>query len=112
MIGRPCEKGTAMSHSSRPIHGAPLYRFACVESSVGRILIAMTDRGVVDIIRGDSRAELLRAALTRHPGADFVPDSGEHAHWVAAILKRIERPDLECCVPFDIGPHRRCRAAS
>jgi hypothetical protein len=79
------------------------YRYECAESRVGRILIVMTDDGVVDIIRGDSRKELISSALARHPGAALIPDRGVHSIWVAAIIKRIEQPGSEYDAPLDEG---------
>jgi hypothetical protein len=77
------------------------FRYTCAESSVGRILVVMTEVGVVDIIRGDSRKELLSTALARHPGAGLIPDRGVHSQWVAAIVKRIEKPGSEYGIPID-----------
>ena len=87
------------------------YRYACTESSAGRLLVVMTDDGVVDVIRGDSRKELLSAALARHPGAGLIPDCGAHDLWVAAIVKRIERPVSEYGIPLDRGTGYERRAA-
>jgi hypothetical protein len=88
------------------------YRYECAESRVGRILVVMTDDGVVDIIRGDSRKELLSSALARHPGAAMIPDRGVHAMWVAAIVKRIEQPGSEYDAPLDGGDRFPRRVAS
>ena len=88
------------------------YRYACAETSVGRLLVVMTEDGVVDVIRGDSRKELLSAALARHTGACLIPDRGVHAQWVASVVKRIERPGSAYDVPFDSGRGYEHRAAS
>jgi hypothetical protein len=87
------------------------YRYECAEARVGRILIVMTDDGVVDVIRGDGRKELLSSALARHPGAALIPDRGVHAIWVAAIIKRIELPGSEYDAPLDDGSGFPRRAA-
>jgi hypothetical protein len=96
----------------RSAESESFFRYTCAESSVGRILVVMTDDGVVDVIRGDSRKELLSTALARHPGAGMIPDRGVHSQWVAAIVKRIERPGSEYGVPIDDSAGYRRRAAS
>lgn len=48
-------------------------RYACVESAEGRLLVLMSDLGVVDVIRGDSKTEMLSCAARRFPTAGFVP---------------------------------------
>jgi hypothetical protein len=94
------------------VESEDFFRYTCAESSVGRILVVMTDVGVVDIIRGDSQKELLSTALARHPGAGLIPDRGVHAQWVAAIVERIEKPGGECGIPIDDSAGYRRRAAS
>jgi hypothetical protein len=98
--------------TDEPTESEDFYRYECAESGVGRILIVMTDRGVVDIIRGDSRSELLSSALARHPGAAMIPDRGVHAIWVAAIIKRVEQPGSEYDAPLDDGDGFPQRVAS
>ena len=88
-----------------------VFRYACAESSVGRILVVMTDYGVVDVIRGDSLRELLAAAVARHPAAGMIPDRGVHALWVAAVVKRLGFPGSDYSVPLDLGTSYDHRAA-
>jgi hypothetical protein len=111
MLGFPKAGGWVMSNPEVNRAIEHFYRYACTESSVGRLLVLMTDDGVVDIIRGDSRSELLSAALARHAGAGLIPDRGVHAHWVASIVKRIELPGSEYGAPLDRGTGYERRAA-
>lgn len=76
-------------------------RYACVESGAGRLLVVMTDRGVVDVILGDDQSELLDAALARFPGSALLPDDGTHAEWVGAVVKRIETHSATAWYPVD-----------
>jgi hypothetical protein len=112
MIGPGDDEGSVMSQPSGAGDPEHFFRYTCAESSAGRILVVMSDDGVVDVIRGDSRAELLSAALSRHPGAGMIPDKGVHPQWVAAIVKRIEQPGGEYGFPLDDGPHTKPRAAA
>jgi hypothetical protein len=113
MIGRrPREERSIVILTPPTAEADNFFRYTCAESSVGRILVVMSDGGVVDVIRGDSRKELLSAALARHPGAGLIPDKGVHSQWVAAIVKRIEKPGSEYGVPIDDSAGYRRRAAS
>ena len=106
------EKGPAMHLVCRSIRELPFYRFAFGDSKAGRILVIMSECGVVDVISGDTHTELLHAASDRHPTAGFAPDEGVHAHWVAAIVSRIDRADGEYSVPLHHSSVCERRAAS
>lgn len=84
-------------------------RYAYAESSHGRVMVAMSEDGVVDVILGDTREELLSKALRRFPGMSFIPDRGRHAHWVAAVIKRLESPVAGIVVPVDLRRGNSCR---
>jgi len=86
-------------------------RYACAETSVGRLLVVISEHGVVDVILGDSLHEMLSRAVKRFPGSGFFPDKGQHSDWVAAVVKRVELPESGDLVPIDLAFDRRCRAA-
>lgn len=86
-------------------------RYACVESSQGRLLVLMSDRGVVDVVFGDSKTEMLSCAARRFPTAGFVPDRGAHAVWVAAVVSRVELPERGMVIPIDLAFGHRLRPA-
>ena len=92
-----------MSRADQLIDTEHVYRYACAESSVGRLLIVMSENGVVDFIRGENLMQLLSRALTLHPGASLIPDRGVHTNWVAAIVRRFAHPESSCAVPLDLG---------
>ena len=96
-------EGQIMNGTHHSPYVEPFYRYACAESSVGRLLILMSETGVVDCIRSDSSEQLLFAAAARYPGVGFIPDRGRHANWVAAAVKRLEHPDHAACVTVDLG---------
>ena len=87
------------------------YRYACADSSAGRLLVVMTERGVVDVVSGERTTQMLAAAKLRHPGAVFADDCGVHAEWVAAIVRRIDTPGARAEVPYDLGLPEMRRAA-
>lgn len=100
-----------MRETSRSAASADFYRYACAESSVGRLLIVMTEHGVVDVVSGDNLKQLLSSAAARHPGHGFIPDRGVHAHWVAAVVRRIERQSVGTIMPVDLDSGHLRRTA-
>jgi len=100
-----------MRETSRSTFAADFYRYACAESSVGRLLILMTENGVVDVVSGDNLKQLLSFAMARHPGYGFIPDRGVHTHWVAAVVRRIERQSVGTTMPVDLDSGYLRRAA-
>jgi AraC family transcriptional regulator, regulatory protein of adaptative response / methylated-DNA-[protein]-cysteine methyltransferase len=76
--------------------------YAIVDSPLGRLLVAATDRGVCSVAMAASDATLLGALRDEYPRAAIEPDSGALASWTAAILAHLEgrRPRLD--LPLDI----------
>ena len=88
------------------------YRYASADSDVGRLLVVMSDEGLVDVIRGETQGELLRRAASRYPWGSFTPDDGAHDVWVARVVERFEQPMRGEVVPLPLGRDRMRRAAS
>jgi len=74
--------------------GAPgeAIRYALAGTSLGRLLVATTDTGVCLVVFGDSDDALVAEARRRFPRADLAPATGEHAHWVAAVVRLVDAP--------------------
>ena len=98
-----------MSETPSSTVAADFYRYACAESGVGRLLVLMTENGVVDVVSGDNLGQLLSSALARHPGCGFIPDRGVHTHWVAAVVRRVEKQSLGTTMPVDLVSGARGR---
>jgi AraC family transcriptional regulator, regulatory protein of adaptative response / methylated-DNA-[protein]-cysteine methyltransferase len=77
-------------------------RYTIVDSSLGRLLVASTSRGVCAVAMGSSDAELERALAREYPAASITPDSGVLAKWTEAILAHLtgRRPRLD--LPLDV----------
>ncbi len=88
-----------------------IMRYAYVESSCGPLLVLMSDRGVVDVISGDSSTQMLSRAVRRFPDIGFIPDRGTHSTWVAAVTRRVEMASGDSIIPLDLGFDYQCRAA-
>lgn len=89
-----------------------LLRYTRVESSKGGLLVVMSDRGVVDIILGESHEEALSNAASRFPGRAFVPDLGAHAEWTSAVARRIDMPRAGTTFPVDLTSGHESRATA
>jgi hypothetical protein len=88
------------------------YRYASVESDVGRLLVVMSDEGLVDVIRGETQGEVLRRAAGRYPWGCFTPDDGSHDAWVEGVVERFAQPTGAEVVPLRRVNQRVRRIAS
>ena len=77
-------------------------RYTVVDSPLGRLLVAATERGVCAVAMGASRAELERALEREYPAASLAADEGALARWTTAILAHLagRRPELD--LPLDV----------
>ncbi len=83
--------------------GQYIYRYALAEWRGDRIVIVMSELGVVDVAIGETDDEVLSQVCRRFPNAGFVPDRGLRAAWVRGVLARLERPATAVLVPLDLG---------
>jgi AraC family transcriptional regulator of adaptative response/methylated-DNA-[protein]-cysteine methyltransferase len=71
-------------------------RYAFVDTSVGRLLVATSESGVVWTsfaepgVRGEAKA--LDQLARKLPRAEFVLDGEKHASWVAAVVRHAQSP--------------------
>ena len=77
-------------------------RFTIVDSTLGRALIAATDRGVCAVMLGDSDAGLTRELEQEYPAAALSPGTEVFAAWTREILARLagRPPGVE--LPVDV----------
>lgn len=77
-------------------------RFTIVDSPLGRLLVAATERGVCAVSMGSSDAALQRALADEYPDAEIALDGGALNGWTKAILAHLEgrRPRLD--LPLDV----------
>lgn len=76
-------------------------RFALDRSDLGRVLVALTARGICAVLLGDRDAALRQDLKARFPGAVLHEDDtlGEY---LAIVLALIEAPELGCALPLDL----------
>jgi AraC family transcriptional regulator of adaptative response/methylated-DNA-[protein]-cysteine methyltransferase len=77
--------------------------YTVVNSGLGRMLVAATERGVSAVSFGESDAELVRALNHEYPNATIQPDRNGLKRWVASILRHLEGAGLAASdLPLDI----------
>jgi AraC family transcriptional regulator of adaptative response/methylated-DNA-[protein]-cysteine methyltransferase len=76
--------------------------YAIVDSALGRLLVAATDRGICSVAMGASDEELTRSLTAEFPRATIKKAAGALSTWTSAIVSHLEgrRPHLE--LPLDI----------
>jgi len=69
-------------------------RYVFVDTTVGWLLIAMSGKGVVwaGFGDGDDDPKALAALVAKFPKAALELDGGDHASWVAAVVRHAETP--------------------
>ena len=84
--------------------GAPgeRIRYALADSSLGRLVVASTRRGVCLVAFGESDAELVAEVHRRFPRADVEPSPLAEEAWVAAVVALVDQPASGIDVPLDV----------
>jgi len=76
--------------------------YGVVDSSLGRLLVAATERGVCAIFLGDVDATLERQLAEEFPAARLTRDDGAIGAWASAVVDRVDRADERAAVPLDL----------
>lgn len=79
-----------------------LIRFAIGPSSLGKVLVASSNTGVVCILIGDQLESLVEDLRTRFPGANVVPAAGDYQHLMDRVIDHVENPATPFDAPLDI----------
>ncbi|MBC7793464.1 MAG: bifunctional DNA-binding transcriptional regulator/O6-methylguanine-DNA methyltransferase Ada, partial [Clostridia bacterium] len=77
-------------------------RFAVAESTLGKVLVAMTDKGICAITLGNDSAELVRDLHRRFPRATLAPCDAKFAKTLASVVALVEQPGSSHALPLDI----------
>ena len=77
-------------------------RYATAETSLGRVLVAATDRGVCAIELGDSTEALVDRLVARFPKAELAGDDPEFADRVARVVALVDRPGVGLDLSLDV----------
>jgi AraC family transcriptional regulator, regulatory protein of adaptative response / methylated-DNA-[protein]-cysteine methyltransferase len=76
--------------------------YAIAPSSLGRVLVAASERGVSAVRLGDSDAALVDALRAEFPAAEVTHDDAGVGAWLKAVLERIEGGPPHADLPLDI----------
>jgi AraC family transcriptional regulator of adaptative response/methylated-DNA-[protein]-cysteine methyltransferase len=76
--------------------------YAVVDSPLGALLVAATQKGVCSIKFGDTRPELAAALREEYPAAEIMEDAGEVTGWAERILRYMVGEHRELNLPLDI----------
>ena len=79
--------------------------YTITDAPIGRVLVAMTDRGVCAVELGGTDAEVVRALQNDFPRATIERGDDEHRAWVRAVVDRVRDPGRERSsdVPLDMA---------
>jgi AraC family transcriptional regulator of adaptative response/methylated-DNA-[protein]-cysteine methyltransferase len=77
-------------------------RYTIVSTSLGRMLVGKTDRGICAVSVGGRDADLEATLFSEYPAAQFVRDDNDVCDWVMALMEHLEgwHPHLD--LPLDI----------
>jgi len=73
-------------------------RFAVRESSLGHVLVALSDRGVCAILLGEDAEELVAEVQRRFPDAALLGEDAETEQAASDVVRFVENP----CGSFDL----------
>jgi AraC family transcriptional regulator of adaptative response/methylated-DNA-[protein]-cysteine methyltransferase len=76
-------------------------QFSIVDSTLGRVLAAYTERGVCSVAIGDDDAILERAFRAEFAQADIHRAGATSHEWIAAIVRRIDGETPSAPIPVD-----------
>lgn len=76
--------------------------YAVVNCSLGRLLVAATNRGVCRVCLGDSDQPLVRALEDEYPKAEVHPDAEGLRNWVGKFLDHIDGTLQQLDLPLDV----------
>jgi AraC family transcriptional regulator, regulatory protein of adaptative response / methylated-DNA-[protein]-cysteine methyltransferase len=76
--------------------------YAVENTSLGKVLVGTTERGVSAVYLGENERSLVEALRKEYPRAEIVRASGEHGNWLKEIVRRVEgnAPSVE--PPLDL----------
>jgi len=76
--------------------------YTICESTMGRLLVAATNRGISAVSLGEDDVRLLAALHKQYPHAEIRRDSGGHEKWVRAIVRHLAGSNPQLDLPTDV----------
>jgi AraC family transcriptional regulator, regulatory protein of adaptative response / methylated-DNA-[protein]-cysteine methyltransferase len=75
--------------------------YALVNTSLGKVLVAATDRGVSAVYLGESERSLVEALRDEYPRAEICRAAGDE-RWLQEIVRRVEGAPPSLDLPLDV----------
>ncbi len=76
--------------------------YTIAKSSMGRVLVAGTERGISAVYLGDNDAELSAALREEYPQAEIQPIAPGKSKWVRAIIAHLDKSNAPLDLPTDV----------
>jgi AraC family transcriptional regulator of adaptative response/methylated-DNA-[protein]-cysteine methyltransferase len=76
--------------------------YAIAKSSLGRVLVAATERGISAVYLGDADANLLEELRDEYPQAELSAADGTFEKWVKEIVQQVEGNPPRLELPLDL----------
>src|ERR1700716_1818609 len=77
--------------------------YSIADCSLGRVLVAATDRGISAVYLGDKDEPLAAALRNEYPQADISRNSNKDSEWVRAIVRHLAGSQPELDLPTDVA---------
>jgi AraC family transcriptional regulator, regulatory protein of adaptative response / methylated-DNA-[protein]-cysteine methyltransferase len=76
--------------------------YSIAKSSLGKVLVAATDRGVSAVYLGDAEGNLVQELRDEYPRAEISPAEDSFSSWVKEIVQRVEGKPPRLELPLDL----------
>jgi AraC family transcriptional regulator of adaptative response/methylated-DNA-[protein]-cysteine methyltransferase len=76
--------------------------YSVASTSLGKVLVGTTERGVSAVYLGESERALVEALRKEYPKAEIVRAAGEHENWLKEIVRRVEGNVPSIDPPLDL----------
>jgi AraC family transcriptional regulator of adaptative response/methylated-DNA-[protein]-cysteine methyltransferase len=76
--------------------------YAIVDTALGRLLVATTERGVCSVCLGDNDDELLATLRAEYPAAHLQPGEPTANGWVDAVAAFVDGQEIPADLPLDV----------
>jgi AraC family transcriptional regulator of adaptative response/methylated-DNA-[protein]-cysteine methyltransferase len=76
--------------------------YTIAKSTLGKVLVAATERGVSAVYLGDAEGKLIQELRDEYPRADLTPATDTLEGWVKEIVQRVEGKPPHIELPLDL----------
>jgi AraC family transcriptional regulator, regulatory protein of adaptative response / methylated-DNA-[protein]-cysteine methyltransferase len=76
--------------------------YSIAKSPLGKVLVAVTERGVSAVYLGDIEGKLIAELRDEYPRAEIAPAAHSYQRWVREIVQRIEGKAVHMELPLDV----------